>query len=223
MIAVLHQKHLMIAHLCEPKYKTKPITWNKHNALIHVTKGSLSIMISSSQFRFATCREILMMIVGSFCAIIHGSAQPLMLLVFGLLTDTFIDYDIELNELRDPAKHCLNSTIQWRNLTAEENVELNMTRACGWEITLFLKTVKWILTALSLIYTLFINNDLSFFVRLLNIEYEMTNFAYYYIGIGCAVFVLGYIQVSHVYSNREWSQWAMTDPGHPILGQSSLS
>lgn len=88
-------------------------------------------MFSSFQFRFATCREILMMIFGTLCAIMHGSAQPLMLLVFGLLTDTFIDYDIELNELRDPAKHCLNNTIQWRNLTAEENLEHNMTRTCG--------------------------------------------------------------------------------------------
>lgn len=144
-----------------------------------------------------------MMIIGSLCAIIHGSAQPLMLLVFGLLTDTFIDYDVELNELRDPAKHCLNNTIQWRNHTAEENSELNMTRACGWEITLFLKN----LSVLWLIFKLFTTNDLSISIRLLDIEYEMTNFAYYYVGIGCAVFVLGYIQVSHVYSNREWSQW----------------
>ncbi|XP_058257445.1 bile salt export pump isoform X3 [Hemibagrus wyckioides] len=113
-------------------------------------------------FRFATYQEILMMIGGSLCAIIHGSAQPLMLLVFGLLTDTFINYDIELNELQDPAKHCLNNTIQWKNLTAEKNLELNMTRTCG----------------------------------LLDIEREMTTFAYYYVGIGCAVFLLGYIQIS---------------------------
>lgn len=32
--------------------------------------------------------------------------------------------------------------------------------------------------------------------RLLDIEYEMTNFAYYYVGIGVAVFLLGYLQVS---------------------------
>ncbi|XP_072516995.1 bile salt export pump isoform X2 [Salminus brasiliensis] len=113
-------------------------------------------------FRFATCREVCMMIGGSVCAVVHGSAQPLMLLVFGLLTDTFIEYDIELNELRDPAKHCANNTIQWRNLTAEENLELNMTRSCG----------------------------------KLDIEYEMTNFAYYYVGIGSAVFILGYLQIS---------------------------
>lgn len=71
------------------------------------------------QFRFASCQEILMMIAGSVCAVLHGSAQPLMLLVFGLLTDTFIEYDIELNELNDDRKECVNNTIQWKqNYTA---------------------------------------------------------------------------------------------------------
>ncbi|KAL2076892.1 hypothetical protein ACEWY4_027508 [Coilia grayii] len=113
-------------------------------------------------FRFASCREVLMMVAGSFCAVLHGSAQPLMLLVFGMLTDTFIEYDMELQELLNPDKHCMNNTIQYRNLTAEENAELNMTKACG----------------------------------ILDIEYEMTNFAYYYVGIGAAVFILGYFQIS---------------------------
>ena len=54
------------------------------------------------------------MLVGSACAVVHGSAQPLMLLVFGLLTDTFIEYDIELNELLDDRKECVNNTIQWK-------------------------------------------------------------------------------------------------------------
>ncbi|XP_016299284.1 bile salt export pump-like [Sinocyclocheilus anshuiensis] len=82
-------------------------------------------------FRFSSCREICMMIFGSICAMIHGSAQPLMLLVFGMLTDTFIEYDIELNKLSDPDKVCVNNTIQRRNLTEEENLALNMTKSCG--------------------------------------------------------------------------------------------
>uniref|UniRef100_A0A8L0DUT9 Bile salt export pump n=1 Tax=Oncorhynchus mykiss TaxID=8022 RepID=A0A8L0DUT9_ONCMY len=69
-------------------------------------------------FRFATCRETLMMVGGSVCAFLHGSAQPLMLLVFGMLTDTFIEYDIELQELLDPRKECINNTIQWKNQSA---------------------------------------------------------------------------------------------------------
>uniref|UniRef100_A0A8C6NL31 Bile salt export pump n=1 Tax=Nothobranchius furzeri TaxID=105023 RepID=A0A8C6NL31_NOTFU len=94
-------------------------------------------------FRFATGKDMLMMAVGSVCAVLHGSAQPLMLLVFGLLTDTFIDYDIELNELRDERKECVNNTVQ-----------------------------------------------------LLDIEHEMTLFAFYYVGIGVSVFLLGYFQIS---------------------------
>uniref|UniRef100_A0AAX7W2F1 Bile salt export pump n=1 Tax=Astatotilapia calliptera TaxID=8154 RepID=A0AAX7W2F1_ASTCA len=94
-------------------------------------------------FRFATCKDILMMVVGCLCALLHGSAQPLMLLVFGLLTDAFIEYDIELQELSDDRKECVNNTIQ-----------------------------------------------------LLDIEYEMMMFAFYYAGIGAAVFLLGYLQIS---------------------------
>uniref|UniRef100_A0A669EMC7 Bile salt export pump n=1 Tax=Oreochromis niloticus TaxID=8128 RepID=A0A669EMC7_ORENI len=106
-------------------------------------------------FRFATCKDIQMMVVGCVCALLHGSAQPLMLLVFGLLTDTFIEYDIELQELSDDRKECVNNTIQWKkNYTAN--------RTCG----------------------------------LLDIEYEMMMFAFYYVGIGAAVFLLGYLQIS---------------------------
>uniref|UniRef100_A0A3B4GMP2 Bile salt export pump n=1 Tax=Pundamilia nyererei TaxID=303518 RepID=A0A3B4GMP2_9CICH len=109
-----------------------------------------------AQFRFATCKDILMMVVGCLCALLHGSAQPLMLLVFGLLTDAFIEYDIELQELSDDRKECVNNTIQWKkNYTAAYNLS-----------------------------------------ALLDIEYEMTMFAFYYAGIGAAVFLLGYLQIS---------------------------
>uniref|UniRef100_A0A4W6DJ25 Bile salt export pump n=1 Tax=Lates calcarifer TaxID=8187 RepID=A0A4W6DJ25_LATCA len=110
-------------------------------------------------FRFATCNEVLMMVVGSVCAVLHGSAQPLMLLVFGLLTDTFIEYDIELNELSDERKECVNNTIQW-NLGPHEQFNTE-----GQAV-------------------------------ILDIEYEMTQFAFYYVGIGAAVFLLGYFQIS---------------------------
>uniref|UniRef100_A0A3P9PDD8 Bile salt export pump n=1 Tax=Poecilia reticulata TaxID=8081 RepID=A0A3P9PDD8_POERE len=107
-------------------------------------------------FRFSTCKDVVMMIAGSFCAVLHGSAQPLMLLVFGLLTDTFIEYDIELNELRDDRKECVNNTIRWkRNYT--------------------------------------IIHDPT---QILDIEHEMTMFAFYYVGIGVSVFLLGYFQIS---------------------------
>uniref|UniRef100_A0A672TEF1 Bile salt export pump n=1 Tax=Strigops habroptila TaxID=2489341 RepID=A0A672TEF1_STRHB len=83
-----------------------------------------------------------MMVVGGFCAIVHGAAQPAVLLVFGAMADTFIEYDIEMQDIA-------NSFF----------------------------------------------NFFFFFSRLLDIEQEMTKFAGYYGGIGCAILVLGYLQI----------------------------
>uniref|UniRef100_A0A8C1UMN1 Bile salt export pump n=1 Tax=Cyprinus carpio TaxID=7962 RepID=A0A8C1UMN1_CYPCA len=137
--------------MMEACFFTFPLSTKNH--LIHRSKKGKkeesAIRVSFFQlFRFASCREICMMIFGSLCAIVHGSAQPLMLLVFGMLTDTFIEYDIELNELN-----------------------------------------TFILTVILLM--------------LLDIEYEMTNFAYYYVGIGAGVFILGYLQVNLLNSARQ--------------------
>ncbi|RMC18577.1 hypothetical protein DUI87_04469 [Hirundo rustica rustica] len=111
-------------------------------------------------FRFSSPMEILMMVAGSLCAIVHGVAQPAVLLVFGAMADTFIEYDIEMQELKNPNKTCVNNTIAWINGTIHQN-EKNATISCG----------------------------------LLDIEREMTKFAGYYAGIGCAILVLGYLQI----------------------------
>uniref|UniRef100_A0A8C0ZKT5 ATP binding cassette subfamily B member 11 n=1 Tax=Cyanistes caeruleus TaxID=156563 RepID=A0A8C0ZKT5_CYACU len=111
-------------------------------------------------FRFSSSMEILMMVAGSLCAVVHGVAQPAVLLVFGAMADTFIEYDIEMQELKDPNKTCVNNTIAWINGTIYQN-EKNATIRCG----------------------------------LLDIEHEMTKFAGYYAGIGCAILVLGYLQI----------------------------
>ncbi|NXP59863.1 ABCBB protein, partial [Chloropsis cyanopogon] len=111
-------------------------------------------------FRFSSSMEILMMVAGSLCAVVHGVAQPAVLLVFGAMADTFIEYDIEIQELKDPNKTCVNNTIVWINGSIHQN-EKNATIRCG----------------------------------LLDIEHEMTKFAGYYAGIGCAILVLGYLQI----------------------------
>ncbi|KAL6115511.1 abcb11 [Pungitius sinensis] len=129
-------------------------------------------------FRYATCREVLMMVLGAVCAVAHGSAQPLMLLVFGLLTDTFIEYDIELNELRDPRKECVNNTIVWKRnytTTAAPLMDWGSVSNATWEMFTPLKFRA---------------------CGILDIEHEMTNFAFYYVGIAVAVFLLGYFQIS---------------------------
>ncbi|XP_015822022.1 bile salt export pump isoform X2 [Nothobranchius furzeri] len=110
-------------------------------------------------FRFATCKDKAMMVVGSLCALVHGAAAPLMLLVYGMMTNTFVAYELEVQELKDPNKVCRNNTIFWTNDSIYETPE-NSTVFCG-----------------------------------VNIEAEMTMFAYYYIGIGLGVLVVSYFQI----------------------------
>uniref|UniRef100_A0A8C4ZIA8 ATP-binding cassette, sub-family B (MDR/TAP), member 11a n=1 Tax=Gadus morhua TaxID=8049 RepID=A0A8C4ZIA8_GADMO len=103
-------------------------------------------------FRFASRQDSVMMVVGGVCALLHGAASPLMLLVYGMMTDTFVAYELEVQELADPNKTCQNNTIcvfLWKKNTF-----------------------------------------------LVDIETQMTMFAYYYIGIGLGVLILSYFQIA---------------------------
>lgn len=82
------------------------------------------------QFRFATCKDTVMMVVGSLCALIHGAGAPLMLLVYGMVTNTFVAYELEIQELKDPNKECNNNIIYWKNGSIYETAE-NITVHCG--------------------------------------------------------------------------------------------
>ncbi|XP_036965462.1 bile salt export pump isoform X1 [Acanthopagrus latus] len=110
-------------------------------------------------YRFATWRDTVMMVVGGLCALVHGAASPLMLLVYGMMTDTFVAYELEVQELKDPNKECNNNSIYWINGSIFETAE-NETVYCG-----------------------------------VDIEAQMTMFAYYYIGIGLGVLFVSYFQI----------------------------
>ncbi|XP_076858813.1 bile salt export pump isoform X2 [Brachyhypopomus gauderio] len=110
-------------------------------------------------FRFATWDDNIMMVVGSLCALVHGAAFPLMLLVYGMMTDIFVAYELEYRELADPNKTCINNTITWTNGSVVGMAD-NRTLHCG-----------------------------------VDIEAQMTLFAYYYIGIGLGVLILSYFQI----------------------------
>jgi hypothetical protein len=43
------------------------------------------------QFRFSTSADKLWIILGLVCACAHGSAMPIMIIVFGNMSDSFID------------------------------------------------------------------------------------------------------------------------------------
>ncbi|KAK2906109.1 hypothetical protein Q8A73_010052 [Channa argus] len=111
------------------------------------------------KFRFATGKDTVMMVVGSLCAIIHGAASPLMLLVYGMMTNTFVAYELEVQEMKDLNKECNNNTIYWKNGSIYET-DANSTVYCG-----------------------------------VDIEAQMTMFAYYYIGIGLGVLLVSYFQI----------------------------
>ena len=49
-----------------------------------------------SQFKYATCFELFLMVVSVVFAICHGSALPIAMFVFGDLTNLFANYDITL-------------------------------------------------------------------------------------------------------------------------------
>uniref|UniRef100_A0A452GPE0 Bile salt export pump n=1 Tax=Gopherus agassizii TaxID=38772 RepID=A0A452GPE0_9SAUR len=113
---------------CEAWEQNKARGW----VLFHLQgkRAAPGTRAGGSRFRFSSSSEILMMAFGSFCAILHGAAQPCMLLVFGLMTDTFIQYDIEKQELSNPDKACVNSTIVWINSSLHPN-ETNTPISCG--------------------------------------------------------------------------------------------
>lgn len=82
------------------------------------------------KFRFATWKDTVMMVVGGLCALVHGAASPLMLLVYGMMTNTFVAYELEAQELKDPNKTCINNTISWTNGSIYETAD-NTTILCG--------------------------------------------------------------------------------------------
>ncbi|XP_061745307.1 bile salt export pump [Nerophis ophidion] len=166
----------------EPAGSYMSMTTTQETKQAEGKKNDTAIRVGFFQlFHFATCHEVAMMVVGSVCAVLHGSAQPLMLLVFGLLTDTFIEYDIELNELSDRRKECVNNTIQW-----SKNYTDGLLHAA--------QQSDWGPGNVSVWATVPPLTNRS--CGILDIEYEMTLFAFYYVGIAVAVFILGYFQIS---------------------------
>lgn len=69
------------------------------------------------------------MFMGSVCALLHGMAQPGTIILFGIMIDIFVEYDLERQELSIPGKVCMNNTIVWINSSFNQNVT-NGTR-CG--------------------------------------------------------------------------------------------
>uniref|UniRef100_F7GTL2 ATP binding cassette subfamily B member 4 n=1 Tax=Macaca mulatta TaxID=9544 RepID=F7GTL2_MACMU len=100
-----------------------------------------------SMFRYSNWLDKLYMVVGTLAAIIHGAGLPLMMLVFGDMTDTFAN----AGNLGDLGALLFNNTN---------------------------------------------SSNITDTVPVMNLEEDMTRYAYYYSGIGAGVLVAAYIQVS---------------------------
>ncbi|XP_069770399.1 ATP-dependent translocase ABCB1 isoform X2 [Narcine bancroftii] len=108
-------------------------------------KGKSHEMVSLlTLFRYADCEDKLLMVLGSVAAIIHGTALPLMVIVFGDMTDSFVHHGFVKNLTG-------NSTL---NVT-EETLEEQMTRfsyyyvgiGAGVLIVAFMQISFWSLAA----------------------------------------------------------------------------
>lgn len=69
--------------------------------------------------------------MGGLCALVHGAASPLMLLVYSMMTNTFVAYELEIKELADPNKTCTDNLVTWINGTVVE-LDDNATVTCGY-------------------------------------------------------------------------------------------
>ncbi|NP_001137404.1 bile salt export pump isoform X1 [Canis lupus baileyi] len=95
---------------------------DKNSGLQDERKGDSSQVGFFQLFRFSSTTDIWLMFVGSLCAFLHGLSHPGVLLIFGTMTDVFIAYDTELQELKIPGKACVNNTIVWINSSLNQNV-----------------------------------------------------------------------------------------------------
>ncbi|XP_060590153.1 ATP-dependent translocase ABCB1-like isoform X2 [Ruditapes philippinarum] len=130
-------------------------------------------------FRYSTKRDRLFMILGTLCAMIHGTAFPLMIIVFGEMTDLFVNsgkYEYAVDQLVSLG------TLAKLNFTSEQVI----------------KDPDLLEPYLS-----FITTDTNSTVDISVIKSAITDdlldtmrtYAFYFIGIGAGVVVLGYGQV----------------------------
>lgn len=54
--------------------------------------GAIPSPICFSQFRFATGKDYLLILVGTISAIVHGASLPVMFIFFGDMTDSFVGF-----------------------------------------------------------------------------------------------------------------------------------
>lgn len=131
-------------------------------------------------FKYGTCFDYFLMFVGSFCAICHGAALPSMIIVFGDMTNTFVNSGIYYNWLLSISAYLAT-------------VSITIAQAVSDPAILNTNTHRTALQASPYNVTDFSALDKAVSEDLLE---TMKVFVYYYIGIGGGVLVFGYLQLA---------------------------
>ncbi len=107
------------------------IGWNR---LIYYDCNDLYSFGYCFQFRFATGLDRVLIVIGVICSSLHGAALPLMIIVFGDMTDSFINDGTVVNWWNDMGEELVyNATCtifgECRDVTIEdlESVIVNIT------------------------------------------------------------------------------------------------
>ncbi|XP_052095836.1 ATP-dependent translocase ABCB1-like isoform X5 [Mytilus californianus] len=127
-------------------------------------------------FKFSTCVDKLLMIFGSIFALAHGAALPAMIIVFGDMTDLFVESGM-FEQLMNDIRSYLPTLGYTYQQVFDNPLLLNNNRTAIQAQVNY--TIDW--------------NWLNVQDQLLD---EMKKFAIYYIAIAGGVMVCGYVQVS---------------------------
>lgn len=150
-----------------------------------------------SQFRYATLFDYLLMLLGSLLAICHGVSLPLLMLVFGDLTNAFINREISQQLANNFSNGSIDCSLSFPplsyNLTITEYLALQSSNAtaaalnCSFIITPS-STINDFVTNCVQTHAQCLTNDE--FISVINVQ------VFYFLGIAVAVFVAAYFQIS---------------------------
>ena len=139
------------------------------------------------QFRYATLLDIFLMLVGAVTGIIHGSLLPMLMLVFGELTDAFIyqtQTEAITSMLDSPGNQSCGGVLQLManitpgtSFTCIDNFNASLVNTLSDGVRCFFGSGSECLT----------DDD---FIDIVNL------YSIYFLAIAVAVFVFGYLEIT---------------------------
>ena len=139
--------------------------------------------LAPSQFRYATLLDWLLMAVGTFCAICHGAALPVLMLLFGDLANAFTNEEISSLLINGSADGCDTIIQNATSLVSPSGTPL--------ECSDFQNNPPNVSDVIqSCISTQYDCYDEDRFI------FEINKLTYIFVSIGFAVLILGTVQIA---------------------------